>query len=233
MNFNDIKSIFTHCSFVLDDEKIATFDKYLDLVCEVNKQFNLTAIKTKQEMIEKHIYDCLLACKNTDLSGNSIIDIGSGAGFPGIVFAIAFPQAKLTLVEPTNKRANFLKTVKTQLNLHNVEVVAKRAEDLKEFRGKYDFATARAVASLSILLELTVPLLKIDGVLIALKGPKAEEEVKNASNAMKVLNVKLINITTDFYRDESSVRNNIFIRKLKSTSVKYPRRYDKIKSNPL
>lgn len=156
----------------LTDEKIILLEKYMNFTLEENKKFNLTALDNKDDFIIKNVIDSLLAVKiiDFDLTNKRVVDIGSGAGLPGIPLAIYYPNTKFYLLEPTTKRANFLKQVATLLDLKNVEVLNERAEILARSNfEKFDYGTARAVANINILLELAMPLLKVGGVFIAYK----------------------------------------------------------------
>ncbi len=212
-------------------EKEELITKFIELVLEENEKFNLTAITDVDEFKSRHIEDSLSSMKVFGYQNKEVLDLGSGAGFPGIPLAIYNPDASFTLVEPLEKRAIFLKKVKDILKLDNVVVLNKRMEELKKDK-KYDVIVSRAVSELSILLELSIPYLKVEGILIAYKGKKGEEELKNASNALKILNSKVINIQKEKINDYD-VRNNIFIQKLKETDNIYPRAYQKIKKKPL
>ena len=166
----------------LNEEQMNQFEKYMQLLIEWNEKMNLTAITQEEEVWEKHFYDFETMC-----------DIGSGAGFPGIPVKIAFPHVHMTLVEPLQKRCRFLNEVKTQLNLENLDILNVRAEDLaKEKRECFDVVSARAVAKLSILLELCVPFVKMNRTMVALKGKNGHEELLNAKKAIDTLGVELV-----------------------------------------
>lgn len=210
------------------EEKI---NKFIDLVLSENEKFNLTAILTKEEFKTRHIEDSLFPSKVFDFNNKTILDLGSGAGFPGIPLAIEFPSSKFILVEPLEKRANFLKMIKKELELENVEVLNIRMEDYDK-NHKVDVIVSRAVSELPILLELSIPFIKVDGTLIAYKGKKGEEEIKESENALKLLNSKVVLIQKDENHLERGT-TNIFIKKEKETNQIYPRQYQKIKKNPL
>lgn len=207
---------------------------YFELLVEKNKVMNLTGITEENDVYEKHFYDSLLFSFDIDFSGKTLIDVGTGAGFPGLVLAICYPNLKVTLLEPLNKRCVFLSEVVTALGLQNVEIVNQRSEDYsKNNREKFDYATARAVARLNILLELVIPLVKVNGTFIALKGRMGYEEVNEAKRALELLNCKVDNIQAVKLLTDDDSRQNIFILKLKRTSVNYPRNYAQIKNKPL
>ena len=205
------------------------FELYADLLIEWNQKINLTAITDRQDIYIKHFYDSLLLEKLFKPQGN-ICDVGSGAGFPGIPLAISNPQLNVCLIEPIEKRCNFLRHVCQQLNLNNVEVINSRAEDFKE--KKFEFVTSRAVAPLNILSELCIPLVQLNGHFIAMKGPRAFEEVEEAKKGIDLLGGKIIKITESKLPNEQT-RICIDILKTKETPIKYPRHYSKIKKNPL
>lgn len=217
--------------FELTDKQKKQYEDYAGLIAEYNKVMNLTGIDDEFNVYLKHFYDSLLIAKDLPGSGAKIGDIGSGAGFPGIVLAIKFPENQFYLIEPMQKRSKFLQLVVEQLELENVEIVNDRAEDLES--EQYDVVTARAVAALNILLELGMPLLKIGGRFIALKGSKGEEELRDSKNALAVMNGEVIEIHDEVLPYEESARKNIIIRKKSSILPKYPRNFGQIKKNPL
>ena len=207
---------------------------YFELLVEKNKVMNLTGITEENDVYEKHFYDSLLFSFDIDFSGKTLIDVGTGAGFPGLVLAICYPNLKVTLLEPLNKRCVFLSEVVTALGLQNVEIVNQRSEDYsKNNREKFDYATARAVARLNMLLELVMPLVKVNGTFIALKGRMGYEEVNEAKRALELLNCKVDNVQDVKLLTDDDSRQNIFVLKLKRTSVNYPRNYAQIKNKPL
>lgn len=231
MNVNDIiKEVVTPTELQLESLK-----KYYEILVVESNKYNLTTIKDLEEVYIKHFYDSLLLSKTIDLTQNlKLADIGSGAGFPGLVIKIMFPNLKVTLIEPTLKRCNFLNLVIKELNLTDIEVINARAEEyIKETKETFDIVTARAVAPLNILLELSVPFLKINGYFIAMKGSNAKEELIEAQNAYKVLNTTVeqeyeFNLPKDLGK-----RIIIKFKKLGKTKDIYPRMYSKIKKQPL
>ena len=207
------------------------FQKYMELLIEWNEKMNLTAITEESQIWEKHFYDSILPFSH--LTFKTMCDVGSGAGFPGIPVKIVFPQVRMTLVEPLQKRCRFLNEVKEQLGLENMEVVNARAEDFaKDHREQYDIVSARAVAKLSILLELCVPLVKKNGKMVALKGKNGMEELEQAQKAISVLGVVLESEETCIIEDDAT-RINLYLKKVKNTPPKYPRAYGQIKKKPL
>lgn len=217
----------------LSSNQISKLDKYLSYMLEYNEKVNLTAITDKAEGIEKHLYDSLLVATTYDLDNKNIIDIGSGAGLPGIPLAILYPNSKFTLLEPINKKANFLKSAQELLDLGNVTVICDRSENLKSYQEKFDVAISRAVARLNILLEISCQLIKVNGVLIAMKAKQGEEELLEAKNALKQLGFALEKNNVDSLPISKEIRNNIVIKKNSKTKNKYPRPYNEISRRPL
>jgi 16S rRNA (guanine527-N7)-methyltransferase len=216
------------------EEMKSKLQKFMDLVLKENEVMNLTAITDHDEFIDKHFYDSLLPTEVVDFNNKNIIDIGSGAGFPGIPLAITFPNSKITLLDPMNKRCIFLKKVVTELDLKNVTVICKRAEDIDSLsRECYDIVTARAVTNLRVLLELTLPYLKNNGLLVAYKGIKYQDEINEANNALKTLNSKVKLIQNRKLPISKEDRFNIIIVKEKNIDKKFPRDFSQIKKNPL
>ena len=171
MNFKEMQSLLLEKGIKVTDEMILKFQKYLDLLMEWNQKINLTALKTEEEIIEKHFYDSLLMAEEIKFDDQSLLDVGTGAGFPGIPLKIVFEDLFVTLLEPTLKRVNFLDIVIKELGLKKIVTINKRAEDyVKDARSYYDLVTARAVSRLNMLLELSIPFLKVGGELIAYKG---------------------------------------------------------------
>ncbi|OQC50423.1 MAG: Ribosomal RNA small subunit methyltransferase G [Tenericutes bacterium ADurb.Bin024] len=209
------------------------FKQYATLIEEHNKIQNLTAIDPS-EYDEKHFLDCLLLNETYSFRHETLLDIGSGAGFPGIVLAIVYPNLKITLLEPIRKRCNFLNTVIKELALTNVEVVNKRAEDYVRLkRDEFDLVTSRAVSSLSIMLELSVPFLKINGSALMMKGRNYNTELAEADNAIYLLKVEVGKTDVHFLPSDGSMRVNARFIKKGSTPKKYPRPFAQIKKNPL
>lgn len=214
----------------LSENQQEQYYNYFKLIHEYNKVMNLTGIDDLHGVYLKHFYDSLTICKLIDNDVKTIADLGSGAGFPGIVLAIYYPNIKFSLIEPLTKRCKFLDTVIEKLGLNNVVVLNERAEDVTQ---KYDIVTSRAVSRLNILLELSIPLVKNNGYFIPLKGAQAEIEVKEAKNALKELSSEVEMVDQIILPFEESKRANLKIKKLKSTKDKYPRNYGQIKKKPL
>lgn len=226
---NNLKSI-TNITKEMEEQ----FEAYYEILLEESQKYNLTSITSKEDVYLKHFYDSILLVKKIDITNKTIIDVGSGAGFPGIPLKIVSPSTKITLVEPTTKRANFLKMVIEKLNLKDIKVINDRAENIiNDYRENFDFATARAVAPLNILLELLTPFVKVGGNIIALKGSSYQDELDVCNNAFKVLDVKISNIYHEELPENQGSRPIIVINKIKKTNIKYPRAYAQIKKKPL
>ena len=193
---------------------------------------NLTGITEDAPVAKLHLLDSLTVLACADLEGKSIIDVGCGAGFPGVPLAIACPGAKVTLLDSLTKRMNWLETVLPQLGVENAECITARAEEaVATRRESYDYATSRAVARLNILLELTAPYVKVGGAVLAMKGAAAREELEEAKSAISKLGLK-IEAVREFPVD-GTAHAVIVLRKVSPTPAKYPRRFAKIKQNPL
>ncbi|MBR3266903.1 MAG: 16S rRNA (guanine(527)-N(7))-methyltransferase RsmG [Bacilli bacterium] len=216
----------------LNGKTVERFKKYASLLKEWNEKMNLTAITDEPEIVEKHFYDCLLPTDHDLLDDKLICDLGTGAGFPGMVWAIAYPKCVVTLVDATGKKCMFLNEVIKELNLTNAFVVNSRGEDL-DMREYFDIVTARAVAPLNILLEVCVPLIKEKGLMIAMKGAKGKEELADAKKAIQKLYLKVININEQALPNDEGVRYNIILKKEKKTEKRYPRSWADIQKKPL
>lgn len=216
------------------DEKLYKLDKYFKMLIQYNKMFNLTAITKEEDIYLKHFYDSLTIIKVVDLNKElKVLDIGTGAGFPGIVLKIFFPKLEITLLDSNNKKIGFLNEVIKELKLENINCICGRAETLEEsFRDYFDIVVSRAVATLRILLELSIPYVKVDGLFIALKG-KAEEEVEDAESTIKVLKCKMVGSEKLTLPDNLSERTILKFRKESVTPREYPRKYDKIKKRKI
>lgn len=216
----------------VSDEQLAKLEAYKDLLLEWNKVMNLTAITEEDQIWEKHFYDSVTPFLKEEFE--TLCDVGSGAGFPGIPVQILWPEKKITLVEPLQKRCRFLNEVKDRLHLDNLTVVNARAEDYAaDHRESFDAASARAVARLALLLELTAPLVRKDGRLIALKGRSALEELEAAQKAIRELGLKLDRVEEFVLDTDQAERINLYFDKVKKTPARYPRPYAQMKKNPL
>lgn len=217
----------------VSDELLGKFKLYQEELQNWNKLFNLTAIEKNEEIYEKHFYDSLIPLKYVNLNYKAIIDVGSGAGFPGLVIAIINKTAQVTLLEANQKKVHFLQSMVTKLHLDNVEVVNGRAESQNKLRESFDFAIARGVKQLNILLELVIHLLKPQGTFIAMKGKNAAEEIMKARKAFSVLKCKMTNKYEDELPTLKEKRFNLFIVKNDMTPIRYPRSYNLIITKPL
>ena len=197
-----------------------------------NEVMNLTAITAPDQVAKLHLLDSLTVLCCADLKGKQIIDVGCGAGFPGMPVAIACPEAKITLLDSLAKRMNWLDTILPELGVTNARTLTARAEEaVADRREKFDFATSRAVARLNILLELTAPYVRVGGKVLAMKGAAAREELAEAKNAIKKLGLQLEEVR-DFPMD-GTTHSVIILKKVAHTPTQYPRRYAKIKQAPL
>ena len=234
MKINEFTEELKKLGINITNEQIDLLEKYYNLLIEWNDKINLTAITDKEEVYLKHFYDSLTLIKAYDLTKNiKVCDVGTGAGFPGIVLKIVFPNIDIMLVDALNKRILFLNEVIDKLNLKNISAVHKRAEDFaRENIEKFDLVTSRAVAKLNILSELCIPMVKIDGYFIAMKA-NIEEELSYSLSSIEKLGGNLEDVVSFNLPSENSNRNLIKIKKVKNTNIKYPRNFDKIKKNPL
>ena len=210
-----------------------TLDQYAEILVEYNQKVNLTAITDPEGIEDKHFADSLLLANLPETAGK-LVDVGTGAGFPGVVAKIFKPELQLTLMEPTGKRVEFLKYVCAQLGLSGVEFAKERAEEAarKVWREQFDVATARGVAALPMLSEYCLPLVKVGGVFLAMKGPGAAEELAESGAALKKLGGKGSGVA-EFHLPGGDARNIIRIKKISQTPPVYPRNGGKIAKSPL
>ena len=200
-------------------------------VVEQNKVMNLTAITEPAQVAKLHLLDSISLLTLQDLKGKTVIDVGCGAGFPGVPVKIACPEAKLTLLDSLGKRMTWLETILPQLGVEAECVTARAEEAVATRREQYDFATSRAVARLNILLELTAPYVKVGGAVLAMKGTAAQEELDEAKTAIKKLGLRLEKVQE--FPGDGTAHTVIVLRKVAPTPAQYPRRYAKIKQSPL
>lgn len=210
------------------------FEEYFSYLVSENEKYNLTSIVKYDEVYSKHFHDSLSMENVVNLDKDiSICDVGSGAGFPGIPLKIEHDSIKLTIIEPTTKRINFLANLINKLDLKDVTLINGRAEEATSEREKFDITCARAVAQVPILLELLVPLTKVNGKIILYKGDKGTLELDESKRALKELNCSVEKIYEYDLPLDMGKRMLIVINKNSKTNIKYPRRYSVIKNNPL
>lgn len=210
------------------------FKEYYEFLISENQKYNLTSITDKEEVFIKHFDDSLAVGDAIDLNEiESICDIGSGAGFPGIPLKIKYPHLKLTIIEPTKKRCNFLEKLVLKLDLKDVIIINDRAENMKDLRETFDVVVARAVAKLRILIELCIPFTKVNGHFLALKGRNYQDEVYDSADALRILSSYVEGDYTYELKNDFGTHSIIKIKKLAQTDNKYPRNYSVIKTKPL
>lgn len=222
----------------ITDQQLGKFDKYISLLIQWNKKMNLTAITEPEEIIVDHFLDSISILNEINIEDrHSIIDVGTGAGFPGIPIKIMKPHVKLVLLDSLKKRTEFLKVVAEELGLSNIEIIHSRAEDLareEKYRENFDFVVSRAVASLNILAEYSIPFVKVGGYFVSYKGPAADKELQEASRAIEMLSgQKEPQIRTASVPFSQKTHKLIIIQKNTKTPKKYPRSPGKIKKSPL
>ena len=211
-----------------------TRQKLCDFAAAVVKQnevMNLTAITEPAQVARLHLLDSLTVAAAVDLKGKSLIDVGCGAGFPGVPLAIACPDTRVTLLDSLGKRMKWLETILPELGIPARCITARAEEAAGEYRESFDYAVSRAVARLNILLELTAPYVKVGGAVLAMKGAAAREELAECAGAMKTLGLKLEDVKE--YPIDGASHAVIVLRKVSPTPKTYPRRYAKIKQSPL
>lgn len=218
----------------ISEKQLEQLNKYYNLLIEWNEKINLTGITKKEEVYLKHFYDSLTITKVIDLrKEETLCDIGTGAGFPGMVLKILFPNLKVTLIDALEKRIKFLNDVIDKLNLSEIETIHARSEDYAmKNRELYDVVTARAVSQLPILIEYCVPLVKVNKYFIPMKANISQEIIESA-NAIKLLNLKEIERSEFLLPIENSIRTIIKFQKLEITNKKFPRKYSEIKKRHL
>lgn len=223
---NKLMNLSKQIGIELSDSDTEKYYNYMILLLEWNKKINLTAITEQNDIILKHYIDSMTVIKYLE-NGNNIIDVGTGAGFPGIPIAILKKENEITLLDSLNKRIVFLQEIVKKLNLNNVKTVHSRAEEFgknKTNREFYDIAVSRAVANLSTLVEYLLPLVKIGGKCICMKGSNADEEIENAKFAVKELGGKISKVEKMTLPDSDIIRTIVIIDKVKETPKKYPRK---------
>ena len=223
---NEIQKYLEKMNIVLSGTQKEQFYKYMNLLIEWNEKINLTAIIEPKEIILKHFIDSI-TINNYIEEEEKVIDVGTGAGFPGIPLKISKPEIQVELLDSLNKRINFLNIIIEKLELKNIKATHARVEEFaknKNNREKYDVATSRAVANLNVLVEYLLPLVKVGGKCICMKGPNIEEEINGSKKAIEVLGGKIEKVEEFNLPDTDMKRTIIIIRKIKNTPAKYPRK---------
>ena len=230
MNKEEFLNELLKLNIILNDEQINKLDKFYELLIEWNNKINLTTITKKEDVYLKHFYDSLTLVKVIDLNKNlKVLDVGTGAGFPGIVLKIVFPNLKITLLDSLQKRINYLNEIIKELNLKDIETICERSEEYtRKHREEYDLVVSRAVANLKILFEITVASVKINGYLIAMKG-NVDKELDESKIIINKLKGKIDEVNSFILPKEESIRNLVKIEKIDKTPLIYPREYSKIK----
>lgn len=235
--FDLMKSACDNVEMNFNEDKYEKFMIYKKLLQEWNEKINLTAITEDEEVIKKHFIDCIKAfCAKEFKEAKTLIDVGTGAGFPGLPIAIMKEDLDVTLLDSLNKRITYLDIVKNSLGLKNVTTIHSRAEDgarKKELREAFDIATSRAVANMCVLSEFCLPYVKVGGYFIALKGPNVNEELDEAKNAIGTLGGKLVKVIEVDIEDTDLKHNLVIIKKVKETPKTYPRKAGSITKKPL
>ena len=231
----DFKNEVLNLGIKLNTIQENQFLTYFNELVEVNQYMNLTAITEKEDVYRKHFLDSLEIVRALDQQdAYTLCDVGSGAGFPSIPLAIVDSNVNVTIIDALNKRIKFLNELTNKLGLNNVNALHKRAEDyVKEVGASFDVVTARAVARLNVLVELCLPLVKVGGKFIAMKGSSGQDELEEAKKGINILGGKIIDVIDVVLPDEEEKRQLIIIYKEKETPKKYPRSFAKIKERPL
>jgi len=228
MNTDQFKALLAEKGIELSQKQMEQYEKYYQMLVEWNEKMNLTAITEKPDVYLKHFYDSVSAAFYFDFNKPlNLCDVGAGAGFPSIPIKIAFPEIKVTIVDSLNKRITFLEQLSKELGLEGTTFIHDRAETFGQnpsHREKYDVVMARAVARMSVLSELCLPLVKVGGTFVAMKGNQAGEELQVGEKAIAVLGGKLKSAHSFTLPVEESERNILIINKLKATPKKYPRK---------
>ena len=239
MSFEEFKEVFLkelsilNTNIDINDEVIKMFFDYMNGIISWNDKINVTAIIEPKEFIVKHFVDSITINEIINNEGK-LLDVGTGAGFPGIPIKLLNNKLSVTLIDSVNKKLNVIRDVTKDMNIDNLEIIHSRAEDLardNNYREKYDYVTTRAVSNLSTILEYMVPFLKVNGIAICMKGPNFKEEIDDSTNTFKVLGISLKEVKK--YVFEGQERNVLIIEKIKKTDEKYPRGGGKPLKEPL
>ena len=229
----NIEDVFSKYGITLSEQQVGQFDKYFNHLIETNKVMNLTAITEEKEVLFKHFLDSVLPFEVLKRNA-SMIDVGSGAGFPAIPLKILRPDLKVTMIDSLNKRVNFLNETTKLLGQKNVIAQHERAEDFaRKNREKFDVATARAVAELNTLVEYLLPFVKVGGICVIYKSSKLEEELKNAQKAIKILGGSVEEIKKYYIEEIDAERNVLIIKKISKTPLEYPRDKNRPRLKPI
>lgn len=235
--YNIMKTAADEVNIEFNEDMYNKFIKYMRLVQEWNQKINLTAITEDEDFIKKHFIDCIKAFKSPELkNAKTVIDVGTGAGFPGMPIAILREDIEVTLLDSLNKRINFLDLVVRELGLKNVTTIHSRAEDgarNKNLRESFDIATSRAVANMAVLSEFCLPYVKISGYFVALKGPAIEEELESSKKALNVLGGKLLRVDETIIEDTDLNHNIVVVEKIKECPKTYPRKAGTVTKKPI
>ena len=229
-----VKQGFEELGLDCDDKALGRYRTYFEYLEEINAVMNLTAISGEEDVARLHFLDCAALLKLADFKGKKVIDVGTGAGFPGLPVKIACPHIELTLLDSLDKRVKFLKDCCIKLELNDVNCIHSRAEEApKDYRAGFDIALSRAVARLNLLCELCLPMLKKGGLFIAMKGPDCAEEIKEAEKGIALLGGKVLKKADYIIPGTDICHSAVIIKKVADTPAKYPRRWAQIKKQPL
>ena len=229
-----LQSRFAALQLPLDGQALVRYRTYFNYLEEMNQVMNLTAISGETDVAQLHFLDCAVIAAQLPLNGRRVIDVGTGAGFPGLALKIVCPEMELTLLDSLDKRINFLKSCCTRLDFSDVTCLHARAEEAPaQMRESYDLALSRAVARLNLLCELCLPCVKVNGYFVAMKGPDCSDEVKEAEKGISHLGGKVEAVRDYTVPGTDVVHSLVLIRKVRPTPSKYPRRWAQIKKTPL
>lgn len=221
-------------SYGLDESRSDALLRFAELLLEKNKVMNLTAITEPTDVAQLHLLDCAAVLTMAELKGKTVVDVGTGAGFPGMPLQILEPTAKCTLLDSLGKRIHFLQEVCDELQLPHTRCIHARAEEYaRDHREKFDFATSRAVAALNVLCELALPMVKVGGAFLAMKSVDSDEELRTAKSAIAQLGGAVESVQDYTIPGTEIVHRLVTIRKVKPTPSSFPRAFSKIKKNPL